>query len=106
MIRLFRFKDPRGYNGEIEANFIFPYKLVNLRIQLFFGGLFLGNRRASKFLKEELTPYVSSLCAFSTPLYNSMVRGTTFNGTGFVIALRKVPGLPSVSTWMTLEGYQ
>ena len=73
LISLFKFKDPQGYNGEIEASFILPSKLVNLRIQFFFGGLFLGNRRASTFLKKELTPYVSGL--WLTLNIDELVRG-------------------------------
>jgi hypothetical protein len=103
-LKYFHFKESDQRIGGIELVFHGDL-LVNCRIQMTFGGLF-ANRKAKKFISSALHPCLVSVIGadeFEYSEWNETYYYKYFNG--LVVAYRKVPNLPGVSTWITDKFY-
>ena len=102
---MYRFLEPEGRPGEIEVVFL-DNLLVNFRSQLFFRGWF-ANRKALSYIARALRPLITGFLGEDNYQYDQ-ITSSYLNTTAisdYIVAYRKVPSYPSVSSWITHKGY-
>ena len=113
---LFEFIDAKGIKCEAEIFFLHSGELVNVRVQMFFKDIIMGNEDSYRFMSEDLIPFFEKLFPQSSPVYNPpiynpvtgemKIEGMLIRYSGIVVVVNKLTGAPSISTWITLEGYE
>lgn len=107
-LKMFRFEELNGRFGEIEGAFTADSDLVNLRVQLFFPGS-EGGHEAREFWEHEFKPFIQSYYSAMSPADHPVLSAALrirFPNEQAIGVARLLPGLGSVSFWLTDERYE